>query len=438
MVSADDLDLRVRTIGLKRINEARTMAQERQAFSRKGRFNPDGSIKILGEFKLGQKGGTYSDKVPINVVRPGRESTPPAFHGLTPKKSHPAALSQTQFLVTVRRQCELLPKQQQLALFAQYGAYPVNRHGMPVVPDHIESVECTPALAKASSQVGRLSTAERAKLFREFHMMIASSEPGCGQRHKQLRAAASTPSASWKPQQQAATLGGTGRSLRGTGRGLAATGGRGFGSTGRVGGLLSATGRLGMTGQDFAGTGRDLGATGQDLGGTGRDLGMTGQDFAGTGRDLGATGQDLGGTGRDLGMTGQDFAGTGRDLGATGRNLGNTGCLLVGDEKTFTPAGTNQRFHADSGYEHGQERLPTNLDYGNAAKTVSKAMKHGTVKVPVNECGRHGFARNPMGGFFQAHKGGPQEGIPMVDLRENPRSGMLSKISHGSGQALRA
>ena len=41
-----ELDLRVRTIGLKRINEARTMAQERQAFSRKGRFNPDGSIKV--------------------------------------------------------------------------------------------------------------------------------------------------------------------------------------------------------------------------------------------------------------------------------------------------------------------------------------------------------------------------------------------------------
>jgi len=430
-----ELDLRVRTIGLKRINEARTMAQERQAFSRKGRFNPDGSIKILGEYKLGQKGGTYTDKVPIAVLRPGRESTPPAFHGLTPKRSHPATLSKTQFLITVRRQCQTLSKPQQMALFAQYGAYPVNRYGIMCKPEHPEPCEKTSVFMEASSQVGRLSVEERNKLFADFHVMAAGTTQGCGKRHQQ-RAAASTPTADWKPQahhQPQALLGGTGRSLRGTGRGLGATGGRGFGNTGRVGGLMGNTGRsLGMTGRDLGGTGYDLGMTGRDLGGTGRDLGMTGRDLGGTGRDLGMTGRDLGGTGYDLGMTGQDLGGTSRSLAAT-QSFSQS--LLVGNEKVFTPAGSNTRFH-------GHENMASSHDYGNTAGQMTN--HSGTVQVPTNEIGRHGFARNPMGGFFQGNKGGPQEGVPLADLRENPRSGMLSKMpcsqaqGHGSGQALRS
>ena len=41
---------------------------------------------------------------------------------------------------------------------------------------------------------------------------------------------------------------------------------------------------------------------------------------------------------------------------------------------------------------------------------MQMANHSGTVQVPTNEIGRHGFARNPMGGFFQGNKGGPQEG----------------------------
>ena len=200
------------------------------------------------------------------------------------------------------------------------------------------------------SQVGRLSVEERNKLFADFHVMAAGTTQGCGKRHQQ-RAAASTPTADWKPQahhQPQALLGGTGRSLRGTGRGLGATGGRGFGNTGRVGGLMGNTGR-------------SLGMTGRDLGGTGYDLGMTGRDLGGTGRDLGMTGRDLGGTGYDLGMTGQDLGGTSRSLAAT-QSFSQS--LLVGNEKVFTPAGSNTRFH-------GHENMASSHDYGNTAGQVA-------------------------------------------------------------------
>lgn len=68
-------------------------------------YNRDGSIKerglfcfnlnndprlrkVVGEFDLGKKGGTWIDPTPMSIIRPGREVIPLADHStLTPRPS---------------------------------------------------------------------------------------------------------------------------------------------------------------------------------------------------------------------------------------------------------------------------------------------------------------------------------------------------------------
>lgn len=397
-----DIRLPTHTLGLRRINEARTIAQRRLNFSRKGRFNSDGSIKVLGEYNLGQKGGTYTDKEPMMVIRPGRESTPPSFTGLTPNRSHPGTLSAEQFFVTIRRLCEDLSKQQRHALFVQFRAYPIKRNGT-LDESPVSAPTPTPKIRTVSTQIGRLSGDERARLFNEFHFRI---KQGPTQQPK---------TQSGSRQQSRARTAAPVEHLRNS---------RLLGNTGRFDRPESVErGAVVGTEQEYGYD--DLFPEGQASAGASQVLGTP--DMRATQKSLRATHQSLAAT-QTLGATGN----LERTRGSLAETLGADAfkTLVTGNEREFKASGVNQQLH-------GEPNLPTGLDYGNVAQSV--ALGSSKVQVPVTVCSTHGFSRTPFGGFYKPKK--KQDlNAPMCEVRENPRVNALlaTTFPNSKGPPLRS
>jgi len=369
-----DIRLQTHSMGLRRINEVRSIAQRRLNFSRKGRFNADGSIKVLGEYDLGKKGGTYTDKEPIMVLKPGRESTPPRFNGLTPKRSHPGTLSAQQFFVTVRRQCEGLSKQQRQAVFAQFEAHPLTRNGT-LDETPTQSPTPSPQITQVRTQIGRLSYAERENLFKEFHFGIKlNANQGCGARH----------------QQRAKTAAGVeplGRTV-------------GFGRTRSSLGNTRASLARAPQHDEYEPEYTDQKHYGYD------DL------FPESAAATQQIGTPAFGATQNMRATHQSLAATSRSLRATGQLVGmEEQTLLCGKEKDFIQPGRNQKLH-------GEPNLPTGLDYGNMAHRVVGA---GTVQLPVTVCSTHGFSRKPSGGFYKPNKSKLPKNAAVCEVRQNPR-----------------
>jgi len=163
-------DMVVRTLGMKRTLEAKQMALERGQESEK--HNQDGSIKVIGAFELGKKGGTWMDSKPMQVMKPGREMTPPTFiPSMRPdmgSRGLPGRLSKDQMLVTVRRLCEKLSHKQKQQLFSQFGGFSYKSNGTLDVRK-FRPATMTIEYCEAMKAIGRLSKEEKQSMFKDFH-----------------------------------------------------------------------------------------------------------------------------------------------------------------------------------------------------------------------------------------------------------------------------
>jgi len=163
-----DRDMALHAITMKRLLHANQIARTRPDPSGPlDWYDEMGTLTHAGDVVLGQRGGKYADRVPVRVLRPGRESTPPLFTTRTTRRAMPGRLTEEQMYVTTRRMCDKLTEQQLRALFAQHGCVSVCQsvtRADTVLAPGFKTVE----FDQACRQVARLAAEQMAQLCAEF------------------------------------------------------------------------------------------------------------------------------------------------------------------------------------------------------------------------------------------------------------------------------
>jgi len=166
-------DMVVRTMGLKRMLEAKGNAQSRLGCEHpRAWYDEDGVLKPEGDFELGKKGGTYPRPVPLRGLR---EQTPPVFTTRTARRAMPGRISQQDMYINTRRMCDKLTEQQRCALFGTVGAY--HKHAAredTSLPPGFQTIEFN----KAARQLARLPLSDLDVLLAQYDYAIDHNNRG--------------------------------------------------------------------------------------------------------------------------------------------------------------------------------------------------------------------------------------------------------------------